>query len=242
MPMKDQLKMDERTRHWATIDGRGIKWNHCYTILDARPITLANGWTDIIVLMRNPWGKDQRGDQWTGDWSYSSDLWTKHTKKQVDQAARLTSEATFWMSMQDLLDMFKSVTINHTDLTYALRVIPADVVQPGFESDQEADDWAVMHLRCQQNAPLMFFRICQMDRKFLENEEEITTYEYPQVTMIVVKKARLPPKTEYSTATVEFAYLEGVQGKLPSLGVRVNFFRKGDYYILYKVDYQEGQN
>ena len=60
--------------------------------------------------------------------------------------------------------------------------------------------------------------------------------------MLIVKKARLPPKTEYSTATVEFAYLEGVQGKLPSLGVRVNFFRKGDYYILYKVDYQEGQN
>ena len=55
---------------------------------------------------------------------------------------------TFWMSMQDLIDMFKSVSINHTDLTYSLRVIPADVVQPGFEADQEADDWAVLHLRC----------------------------------------------------------------------------------------------
>lgn len=57
--------------------------------------------------------------------------------------------------------------------------------------------------------------------------------------MIVVKKARLPPKKEYNVATIEFAYLEGIQGKLPSMGVRINNFRRGDYYILYKASWND---
>ena len=59
-----------------------------------------------------------------------------------------------------------------------------------------------MKLHCQQNAPQMFFRICQMDRKFLKDENAILTYEYAKVTMIIVKKARLPPKGEYKKAEI----------------------------------------
>jgi hypothetical protein len=73
--------LDEDGMRWATIDDLGIKYNHIYTILDARVINLANGFTDIIVLMRNPWGKNTRGNQWNGDWGKDDDLWTKFTKK-----------------------------------------------------------------------------------------------------------------------------------------------------------------
>jgi len=46
--------LDEDGARWATVDGRGIRFGHTYTMLDARPVTLANNYTDIIILMRNP--------------------------------------------------------------------------------------------------------------------------------------------------------------------------------------------
>lgn len=92
IPPKLAMNMDTKTLHWATIDGKGIKFSHAYTVLYARPLVLANGFTDIILLLRNPWGKDTRGDQWLGDWGPSDDLWTKHTKKQISQELRLLSD------------------------------------------------------------------------------------------------------------------------------------------------------
>jgi hypothetical protein len=31
--------------------------------------------------------------------------------------------------------------------------------------------------------------------------------------MIIVKKARIPPKTEKDVSTIEYAYIQGVQGR-----------------------------
>ena len=46
---------------FLTIEGNGIRYNHCYTLLDAKAVTLENNYTDIICLLRNPWGKNSRG-------------------------------------------------------------------------------------------------------------------------------------------------------------------------------------
>ena len=61
LPNKVAINMDSKNRHWATIDGKGIRYSHSYSILDARVIKLENDYTDIILLLRNPWGKDTRG-------------------------------------------------------------------------------------------------------------------------------------------------------------------------------------
>lgn len=73
---KELQGKDEETLRWATIDGQGIKYNHCYTILDVREVNLekkhqrkAEVYTDIIGLFRNPSGKSARGGQWYGDWN-----------------------------------------------------------------------------------------------------------------------------------------------------------------------------
>ena len=57
--------------------------------------------------------------------------------------------------------------------------------------------------------------------------------------MIIVKKARVPPRSEYAEATQEYAYMEGVQGKKASMSVRLTKLRSGDFYILYKVDFDD---
>lgn len=83
----------EESIRFATVEGKGIRYNHCYTLLDAKPVTLENNYTDIICLLRNPWGKNSRGLQWTGDWGPECDLWNKHTKKQVGRTAIAPTQA-----------------------------------------------------------------------------------------------------------------------------------------------------
>jgi hypothetical protein len=61
IPERKRDMLDEDGLRWATIDDLGIRYNHVYTLLDARIIKLPNDFTDIIVLMRNPWGKNTRG-------------------------------------------------------------------------------------------------------------------------------------------------------------------------------------
>lgn len=80
MPEEAELG-DEESNRWVTIDGKGIKYAHTYTMIDARVVNLPSGWTDIIILLRNPSQKSNRGPMWTGDWASSCDLWTKKTKK-----------------------------------------------------------------------------------------------------------------------------------------------------------------
>ena len=111
-----------------SIDGKGIKYGHTYTLLDTRTVKLENGYTDIIGLFRNPSGKSSRGLQWTGDWAPDDDLWSKHTKVQVGGAAKLTSTATFWMSFEDVYEQFETVTINYCDVTYNRRCLNADIL------------------------------------------------------------------------------------------------------------------
>lgn len=106
----DELKgKDEETLRWATINGQGIKYNHCYTILDVRQVNLEKKhlrkketYTDIIALFRNPSGKSSRGEQWYGDWCRDDDLWSKETKKQLGDAYRILNSSKFWMSLEDM--------------------------------------------------------------------------------------------------------------------------------------------
>jgi Calpain family cysteine protease len=63
-----------------SVNDKGIKYNYCYTMLDIKTVTLANNYTDIILLLRNPSGKNEKGEEWLGDWGIYCDLWTKFTK------------------------------------------------------------------------------------------------------------------------------------------------------------------
>lgn len=50
----------------------GLVGNHSYGLLDVREVTLADGSTEKLVKLRNPWGDFE----WNGDWGDESDLWT----------------------------------------------------------------------------------------------------------------------------------------------------------------------
>lgn len=88
----------------------------------------------------------------------------------------------------------------------------------------------------------MFIRMEQCDRKFLADKSKILSHEYAEMCMIVVKKARVPPRTEFAEATVEYAYMEGMQGKKGAMSLRLVNIRSGDFYILYRVSFDEQEH
>jgi calpain-15 len=55
----------------------GLIGNHSYGILDVREVKLANGKSERLLKLRNPWGDFE----WNGDWGDDSDLWTPELEK-----------------------------------------------------------------------------------------------------------------------------------------------------------------
>ena len=214
-------------------------------------VKLANNYTDIILLLRNPSGKCQRGAQWTGDWAADCDLWTKHTKKQVSPAQRMASNSTFWMSLGDFIDEFEQVTVSFSDNTFAKRVLPADIVDEKELEDEDAPSneaakrgatankgWGIIHISGKLHARQAFFRLCQLDRKFQDRGDDKPDLEFAELTLLVVKKFKSPPTAASARCGMEYAYLEGVSAKKASVGVRIDGMRGGDYLIIYKANWK----
>ena len=59
------------------------------------------------------------------------------------------------------------------------------------------------------------------------------------MTMIIIKKAKIPPKDEKSSSQIQYVFLEGAKAQKEQLGIRVDQMRGGDYMILYKVDFKD---
>jgi hypothetical protein len=58
-----------------------------------------------LLRIRNPWGKRE----FTGDWSYNSELWTKKLQAQLGKTNK--NDGTFWMSWTDFLCRFSIVEV-----------------------------------------------------------------------------------------------------------------------------------
>ena len=139
------------------------------------------------------------------------------------------------MSLEDFISYFRTLTVGHSEQTFISRPYPADI---GMHGDPD-DSWAVMHLRFKTNGPNAFFRLAQMDRRYLDDKASVLEYEYAQITMLVVKKARVPPRHDFGEATQEYAYMEGMIGRKAAVNIRIKNVRSGDYYLLYKVDWKD---
>lgn len=78
------------------------------------------------------------------------------------------------MSLEDFIKYFKSLTINRAESTWMKRIIPADINIEGNEKSEEYKDWGVLHLKTNTHAPVSFFEIYQLDRRFYEDKTQLT--------------------------------------------------------------------
>ena len=85
----------------------GIPNNHAFSIFRALTVTDASNVEHRLLEMRNPWGIEQ----FIGDWSMTSDLWTDDLLSQVGHT--LEDDGVYFLSYSDYLN-----NMEYSDLSY----------------------------------------------------------------------------------------------------------------------------
>lgn len=119
---------------------------------------------------------------------------------------------------------FEWLSVNHSDPTFARRVIPADIEGPDAPDPGTSNkQWGVIHIKTNLHYPQGFFRLHQLE------QQEV----FPELTLIVAKRVTTPPKGDAQPGT-EYTYIQGAIAKDSVVSVGVKKIRAGDYYIIYK--------
>jgi hypothetical protein len=93
----------------------------------------------------------------------------------------MQSDSTFWISLAEMLKMFKYLTVNHSDPTYYRRTFSADIEGPDApEGGLKNKQWGIMHVKMKMHYPFGFFRIYQLDTMHLDRSDS-TQEEYPEM-------------------------------------------------------------
>jgi hypothetical protein len=79
----------------------GIVFDAAYTVYDVRQVD-----SHQLIKLRNPPGDH---DEWKGDWSDASTLWTKRLKQKLHWTD--ANDNTFWMSFDDFCNVFRDLYI-----------------------------------------------------------------------------------------------------------------------------------
>ncbi|KAK1948553.1 Calpain-type cysteine protease ADL1 [Phytophthora citrophthora] len=83
----------------------GLVFDACYVVYDVRDVDGAQ-----LLQLRNPPGDHQ---EWKGDWSDSSRLWTRRLRKRlgVRKGNDTEGDNTFWMSFDDFCHSFRALYV-----------------------------------------------------------------------------------------------------------------------------------
>ncbi|TYZ68723.1 hypothetical protein PybrP1_001158, partial [[Pythium] brassicae (nom. inval.)] len=81
----------------------GLVFGACYVVYDVREVD-----GHQLLLLRNPPGDH---DEWKGDWSDRSRLWTRRLKKMLAWTNADSSDNTFWMNFDDFCHAFRSLYV-----------------------------------------------------------------------------------------------------------------------------------
>jgi hypothetical protein len=90
----------------------GLIFNHEYSVLDVCELK-----NNRLVRLRDPHGRSK----WNGEWSYDSSKWTPRLRRKLGEPTpgrhkpnKAESYGLFWMSFNDFLYFFESVTVCKT--------------------------------------------------------------------------------------------------------------------------------
>ncbi|CAG9317152.1 unnamed protein product [Blepharisma stoltei] len=150
-----------------TVNPMGLVMGHAYAVIDTKEVTSRRG-KEQILQIRNPWGNQE----WKGDWSDSSDLWTPQLKKQCGWSN--SDDGTFWIPFEDFAQYFVNVTICRVHDNYYYE---------GLHHTQGQGQFAVYKVTLSKPGSTYFITTQVDERRF--NEED--GYQFSPARIIVGK-------------------------------------------------------
>jgi calpain-15 len=83
----------------------GLIPRHAYSVQKLVDVTV-NDEKKLLIKIRNPWGNEE----WNGDWSFKSPLWTEKLRKQLNYTKN-PRDGSFYMPWDDFERYFGSITV-----------------------------------------------------------------------------------------------------------------------------------
>ena len=190
------------------IEEMGLIKSHAYTIIQLVEVTTKLGKQKLINL-RNPWGHRE----WIGDWSDSSEKWTKDIRDQCLNYG-VKDDGSFWMSLEDFYKYYIIGGICHLyqDYHYSfLHVFKETSVKGAFLSK----------LIINENNTHCFLMIHQKNpRVILRNGQ----YQEPVLFYLIILDSN-------------FEYISSAYGQEKNINIEINL-NKGIYYLISDINYR----
>lgn len=195
------------------VNEMGLVTLHAYAVIDARIVTSKRGKENILQI-RNPWGSQE----WQGDWSDSSNLWTPQLKKDLGWSN--SDDGTFWMAFDDFASYFSSVTICRVHDNYNYEAL---------HNSQKQGSFAVYRVTLTKPGNTYFITTQTDSRRYAEDEG----YEYSPVRIIVGKINQKKPGNKGA----RLKYISGLANAYQRDVWSMTELEAGTYLVYVEVDW-----
>ena len=198
------------------LEEMGLAGGFAYAILDVMEVEMKDG-VELIIKLRNPWGTQE----WAGEWSDSSNIWTEELRKKLDwHPSKSTEEKVFWMSYGDFCHYFSRVQIckieaecMHSSVRLSLDQRPSCIK---VVVNKQASAYITVH---------------QPDKGYYEH----SGYEYSLVRLIIAK-LEFDKKEEKN----KYVYIKGNM-KLERELCEEHIFEEGEYLLYIETEKNRGK-
>lgn len=146
----------------------GLSCNHTYSLLSAMEI-IHKGSKVQLLKLRDPWATQN----WTGNWSKNSSLWTKELKQQLNYTPE--DRGIFFMEYKDYIKYFRSTVICKYHDDYYSR---------SFVATQKAQPYNCFAFRIAKRTK-GFITIHQLEERFMREQHK--DYKYAAVSTLIVQ-------------------------------------------------------
>ena len=191
----------------------GLCMGHEYTLAKVYTVNTDFG-EERLVKLKNPY----RDEEFTGDWSDNSDLWTDEIKEKVEfntnEDDPEDQDGIFFMSFNDFIEYFIDIDIAKIEVGYQTTYCKI--------KKSNATKCQVIKLEVEQDNPNTFIQLYQKNPRILRKDG---TY-YPKLVMgflILLDE--------------HFQYINSASGVDMHMAIEVDL-KKGTYYILCDVNYR----
>ena len=191
----------------------GLVMGHAYTLVKVYKVNTDFG-EERLVKLKNPY----RDEEFTGDWSDNSDLWTDEIKDQCEFPSNDNEEedkdGIFYMSFNDFIEYFCDIDIAK--------------VETGYQSTyykikkKYATKCQIIKIEVKQDNPNTYIQLYQKNPRILRKNG---TY-YPKMVMAFLV-----------LLDENFQYINSASGVDMHMAIEADL-KKGTYYILCDINYR----
>ena len=199
------------TLETSEVDDIGLKGGHAYSLVKTYKVDTEFG-EERLIKLRNPF----REEEFHGDWSNNSNLWTDELKEKCEfnKEEGEEDDGIFYMSFDDFIKYFESIDIAKVEVGYQTTYCKI--------KKSEATKCQIIKLKVNEDNPRTYIQLYQKNPRILRKDG---TY-YPKTV-----------KGFIILFDEKFQYIKSVYGYDMHMAIEVDL-KPGTYYIFCDVNYR----